>query len=196
MNNYWLDGIYILLISIGVAMDAFAVSIERGINIDKIKLKQALLIASTFGLFQMIMPLIGIFSGEIFYRQIEKFDHWLALIILVFIGTKMIKESFSHEDKSQVHNLFSLFCLALATSIDSLAVGLSLIATKLPILITIISMGVVTFTFSLIGVLIGKNLTNSFGKRAEFFGGIILVLIGLKIFSDHMFLKVPFGGDS
>ncbi|MDX1920511.1 MAG: manganese efflux pump MntP family protein [Candidatus Caenarcaniphilales bacterium] len=181
--------IQIFLLSVGVAMDAFAVSIERGISVFKIQIKQALLIALLFGLFQSLMPLLGIQLAKTFQGYVESYDHWIAFGLLVLIGGKMIRESFETKEESQQDNdlrIGHLLILALAISIDSLAVGISLVYLKLPLGLTVVCMGLVTFALSLTGVLIGKKLTSNLGHKAELVGGLVLIGIGIKILVEHI----------
>lgn len=169
-------------------MDAFAVSIERGISVVQIQIKQALLIAFLFGSFQSLMPLLGIQLAKSFQGYVEAYDHWIAFILLTIIGLKMIRESFTTPEETVKETdlrIGHLLILAFATSIDSLAVGISLVYLKLPLMLTVVCMGLVTFAFSLLGVLIGKKLTSSFGHKAELAGGLVLIGIGIKILIEH-----------
>ena len=175
----------LILLAIGLAMDAFAVSITSGITITNIKVKHALITALFFGVFQAVMPVIGWLLGKEFSSFISGFDHWVVFIILAFIGIKMIYESFKErEKKTQAEvsfNLSVLFMLAIATSIDALAVGISFSFLKTGILFPVIIIGIVTFILSFIGVYIGKKLGCIFGRRMETIGGFILIAIGFKV---------------
>ena len=178
----------ILLIGIGLAMDAFAVSICKGLSMKKMNWKNAIIIALYFGVFQALMPLIGYFLGMTFESIVTTFDHWVAFALLTLIGGGMIKESFDSEDekKNDRVDFKTMVVLAIATSIDALAVGISLAALDRPIVESAAIIGVVTFVISIIGVYIGKFFGNRYKKRAELTGGIILVLIGVKILCEHM----------
>jgi putative Mn2+ efflux pump MntP len=179
----------ILLIAVGLAMDAFAVSIATGLSTNaQQKRKNALITASFFGSFQMIMPLIGCAVGLSFQDLIVGIDHWIAFGLLAFIGAKMIFDSTKKEQESNngVLRLSSLLTLAVATSIDALMVGLSFAFLQTSIILPIIIIGVVTFALSFIGFIFGYALGQVFESRIKIVGGIILILIGLKILLDHM----------
>lgn len=182
-----------LLLGVGLAMDAFAVSICKGLAMRKVNKKQAVIIALFFGGFQAIMPVIGWLLCKGFQTYIEAFDHWIAFALLAFIGMKMIIETLSEKEEDVVVekmdpplDMKEMLMLAIATSIDALAVGISLAALDRPIVESAAIIGVVTFVISIIGVYIGNFFGNRYKKRAEFVGGIILVLIGVKILCEHM----------
>lgn len=182
-----------LLLGVGLAMDAFAVSICKGLAMRKVNKKQAVVIALFFGGFQAIMPIVGWFLCKGFQNYIEAFDHWIAFALLAFIGMKMIIETLSEKEEDVVVekmdpplDMKEMLMLAIATSIDALAVGISLAALDRPIVESAAIIGVVTFVISIIGVYIGNFFGNRYKKRAEFTGGIILVLIGVKILCEHM----------
>lgn len=190
--------IQMLLLGVGLSMDAFAVSISNGLGMKKIILKKALLIALTFGLFQALMPMLGYFLGATFAEFVERFDHYIALIFLGFIGVKMIidgvkelksKDKADEEETKKVDLSFTgLMFQAVATSIDALVVGVSFVAMKMSftdMLIGITIIGITTFILSLIGVFAGKKFGDLLGSRAEIIGGLILVGIGLKVFIEH-----------
>lgn len=182
--------IEIIVLSIGLAMDATAVSMTNGMNDTKMKVKKILLIGLTFGLFQAIMPLLGYLFGTLFVDFVEKIDHWIALILLGFLGIQMLREGFSkNEDKEEVKTLGlkMLLIQGVATSIDALAVGVSLASLKANILVAVISIGIITTLLSIIGVYIGKKFGDLLNNKASILGGIILIGIGLKIFIEHMF---------
>ncbi|NCD06923.1 MAG: manganese efflux pump [Spirochaetia bacterium] len=182
--------IELILLAIGLAMDAFAVSITKGLCMkNKINYKQALFIAFSFGLFQAIMPLIGYTIGIQFSTYIVQFDHWIAFLLLSFIGIKMILEAVFEKEETEC-KLFSIkeiLILSVATSIDALAVGvtLSFIQTT-NIIQAIIVIGLITLIISFIGVKIGHKFGMKYEKSAEIFGGILLILIGLKILFEHL----------
>lgn len=178
----------IILISISLAMDAFAVSICKGLTFKKTNIKKAIIIGLYFGLFQGLMPLFGYLLGNTFQELIASIDHWIAFILLGFIGLNMIKESRSEdENKSDDKVDFkTMLPLAIATSIDALTIGITFAFLKVNILITIISIGLITFILSVIGVLLGKKIGTKFDRVAELIGGLILILLGLKILLEHL----------
>jgi putative Mn2+ efflux pump MntP len=180
----------ILLISFGVAMDAFAVSISAGVVVKKIKLRHALLAGVFFGGFQVLMPLIGWCGGSLFKQFIESFDHWAAFGLLSLVGGKMIYEAFQKDEADaepkDPFNLKLMFVMALATSIDALAVGVSFSFINVPLLLSVSMMGIVTFICSVAGVYIGGFFGHLFEKKFEFIGGAIIILIGLKILIEHL----------
>jgi manganese efflux pump family protein len=179
----------ILLIAVGLAMDAFAVSIATGLSTNaQQKRKNALIIASFFGGFQMFMPLIGWAVGLSLQDLIVGIDHWIAFGLLAFIGAKMICDSTKKEQESNngVLRFSSLLTLAVATSIDALMVGLSFAFLQTSIILPIIIIGVVTFVLSFIGFIFGYALGQVFESRIKIVGGIILILIGVKILLDHL----------
>lgn len=182
-----------LLLGVGLAMDAFAVSICKGLAMRKVNKKQAVIISLFFGGFQAIMPVIGWLLCKGFQTYIEAFDHWIAFALLAFIGVKMIIETLREKEDDVVIeemdpplDMKEMLMLAIATSIDALAVGISLAALDRPIVESAAIIGVVTFVISIIGVYIGNFFGNRYKKRAELTGGIILVLIGVKILCEHM----------
>ncbi len=184
----------IWLLAISLAMDCFTVSITSGIILKKKCWSTILKMAFFFGLFQAIMPLIGWFCTNNFNKLIESFDHWIAFILLALIGGKMIKESFCQEEEKRCFNPCSLkviLTLAVATSIDALAVGISFVCigmnTISSIITPVIIIGIVSFAASIIGNLIGIYFGNRFKIKTELIGGIILIIIGLKILFQHLF---------
>ena len=191
----------LFLLAIGLAMDAFAVSIGNGLSMKKQNPKAALAIAFSFGLFQALMPTLGYFLGSAFEDIIRQFDHFIALIFLGFIGGKMIFDGIKEliadkkgetEEIQEFHLSFGkLLIQAIATSIDALIVGVSFAALPdVNIWTAVLLIGAVTFAISLTGVFSGKKFGQLLGSKAEIFGGIILVGIGLKVFIEHVF----FGG--
>jgi len=186
--------ITILGISAGLAMDAFAVSISYGCTPKKIPLKHILMIAFSFGAFQAFMPVIGWNVGRFFTDLIKNYDHWVAFSLLAYIGLRMIIEGFRKEESDDascgiddhILDLKRLFVLSVATSIDALAVGLSLSLLGYSITTPAAIIGITTFIFSYIGVKMGCRLHMILGKRVEIFGGIVLIMIGVKIILEHM----------
>lgn len=175
--------IELLLTSIGLGMDAFAVSVCKGLSMKKMSLKKTGIIALYFGGFQAMMPLIGYYLANFFKDKVTEISNIVAFFLLVFIGAKMIKEAF--EDDSENCNdsidFKTMIILAIATSIDALAVGISLSFLNANIWISILSIGIITFSLSILGVKIGNIFGDKFEKKAEIVGGIILILIGFKI---------------
>ncbi len=182
--------IEVSLIAIGLAMDAFAVSICKGLSMKKIDLKKLFIIALYFGIFQAGMPIIGYLLGESFESFVTSIDHWVALILLSFIGINMIREAFekSEEDKNNDDTSFkTMVVLAVATSIDALAVGITLAFLETNIWLSVSIIGIVTFFISAIGVIIGNKFGDKYEKKAEIFGGVILIIIGIKILFEHLY---------
>ncbi len=183
----------LLLLAIGVSMDAFAVSICKGLSVKKVGLKEKLTCGAWFGGFQALMPLIGFLLGALFAKAIEAVDHWIAFALLGLIGFNMLREAFSKEEecccdeKGGDMSVKTMFVMAVATSIDALAVGISLaMAGNVNIVLAVTFIGIITFAMSAIGVHIGSIFGSKFEKKAEALGGIILILLGLKILLDHL----------
>jgi putative Mn2+ efflux pump MntP len=183
-----LDLLTIILIAVGLAMDAFAVSIAKGIVINHDRRRTALLLGGFFGGFQMLMPAIGWLVGQSFKEIIMGVDHWIAFGLLAFIGLKMIYDSTKKEKETEESTLklHTLLILAVATSIDALMVGLSFAFLQTPILEPIIAIGLITFLLSLSGFYFGCGLGRIFGNKIKIVGGLILIAIGLKILLDHI----------
>jgi len=179
--------ITIVLIGLGLAMDAFAVSVCSGISVKELKPRNGAKIALFMGVFQGMMPLLGWILGIGFKDFIEKYDHWIAFILLGFIGLKMLKEA-NDDDCQNISDPLAnkvLLMLAIATSIDAMAVGLSFAFLKISIYLPILIIGAITFFVCFIGVYLGNRFGCMFKKKAEIAGGIILILIGFKILSEH-----------
>ncbi|MCI5903651.1 MAG: manganese efflux pump MntP family protein [Oscillospiraceae bacterium] len=183
----------LFLIGVGLSMDAFAVSVCKGLNMrEKINYKHAFIIALFFGGFQALMPAIGYFLGRNFEKYITAFDHWIAFGLLAFIGIKMMIDAVKEwncEDKAEDNDrldIKELFMLAVATSIDALAVGITFAFLQVSIGAAVSIIGVTTFVLSIIGVVIGNKFGSRYKSKAELAGGIILVLIGLKILLEHL----------
>ena len=189
--------ITLFLIGVGLSMDAFAVSICKGLSMRKVDKKYMVVLAIFFGGFQALMPTIGWFLGSQFQQYITAIDHWIAFILLVLIGGKMIldviKEKGENEevcpDDSVRINLKEFFLLAVATSIDALAVGVTFAFLDVNILPAITLIGCTTFVISGIGVKVGTVFGARYKSKAELTGGIILILIGLKILIEHLFFS-------
>lgn len=193
-----MSGLEIWLLAVGLAMDCFAVSIASGIILKRIRLRPMLVMAFFFGLFQAVMPLLGWIGTSFFSHLIENIDHWIAFGILAFLGGRMIAESFKDEECRHEFDPTSLkvvLALAVATSIDALAVGVSFaclgIRDFLDILSPIGIIGLVSFVLSIVGLLFGIRFGCGIARklRAEFWGGVILVFIGSKILIEHLFLN-------
>lgn len=175
-----------LFIAVALAMDALAVSISSGASLIKTRLKDVLLISFYFGFFQFFMPLLGWGGGNYFNDLLKSFDHWLAFGLLFFIGGKMIAESFKKEKNMKFvlsHKL--LIVLAISTSIDALGIGFSYALLDKAIFIPAVIIGLVAFLFSAVGTYLGKILKNIFKNKTTLVGGIILIIIGIKILFDH-----------
>lgn len=187
-----MSGLQVIFIAVGLAADAFAVSVSSGAIIERLHLRHALRIALFFGSFQAIMPWLGWRIGNLASDFIRSVDHWLAFVILCAIGGKMIYESFQlaeeEEKGADPLNLYVLFSLAIATSIDALAVGVTFSFLDISILTPVLVIGAVTFALSLIGTYIGEYCGHFFENRIELAGGLILVAIGGKILIEHTLL--------
>ncbi len=180
----------LMLTAVALAMDAFAVAICKGLNMKKINHLHAFIIALFFGGFQAIMPFIGWLLGKQFEGYITSFDHWIAFLLLAFIGGKMVLEAIKEKKEEGCCceyglDIKELFVLAIATSIDALAVGITFAILKVNILQSVTIIGLITFVLSAFGVLIGNKFGSKYKNKAELFGGIVLVLIGLKILLEH-----------
>lgn len=175
-------------IAVGLSMDAFAVSICKGLAMKKITLRKALIVGLWFGGFQALMPLIGYLLGVQFQSKITAVDHWIAFLLLCFIGINMIREACSKEEEQTNDSLAvkDMLILAIATSIDALAVGVTFAFLQVNILPAITFIGITTLVLSLIGVKIGNVFGTRYKSKAELAGGIILVLIGVKILLEHL----------
>lgn len=186
-----MDIFSIILISIGLAMDAFSVSVSEGIIIKKPRFFEASKVAMFFGVFQFIMPCLGFFLGSAFAKYITAFDHYIAFALLGFIGGKMIYEAvWKKEEDGEIKNPLSfntLLILAIATSIDALAVGVTFATVNVPVIFASAIIGVVTYAISLCGVYIGSKCGNLLGNKAEILGGVVLIGIGIKILIEHLF---------
>jgi putative Mn2+ efflux pump MntP len=187
----------LFIIAVGLSMDACAVSICKGLSVQKVTFRHAATCGGYFGAFQALMPVIGFVLGVQFRSLITGIDHWIALVLLGLIGANMIREALSGEEE-EVNCSFcfrAMLPLAIATSIDALAVGVTFAAMDIgsKIVFAVIFIGVVTFLLSAIGVKIGNLFGMKFKSKAELFGGIVLVLMGLKIFLEDLgYLDLPF----
>ena len=176
------------LTAVGLAMDAVAVSISSGISVPEVRASQALKMALCFGFFQALMPAIGYLAGEQFSGQIAAYDHWVAFLLLGFLGVKLIRDS-AQAGEEKVHSPFrtnKLLVLGIATSIDALAVGVTFSLLEIGLLQTVATIGGVTFALCLPAVWFGARLGKSMAKRADVLGGVILIGIGTKILIEHL----------
>ena len=172
----------LFLTAAALAMDAFAVSIGKGFSLRTVKVKHMVTAGLWFGGFQFLMPVLGYFLGQSVTGVLDKYDHWVAFILLAFIGVRMIREAFSEEEKmTDAMDPKEMFLLAVATSIDALAAGVSFALLDTDILLSSLLIGVVTFLMSAAGVRIGSVFGFRYRKRAEIYGGILLIVIGLRI---------------
>jgi putative Mn2+ efflux pump MntP len=181
--------ITIIVIAVGLAMDAFAVSIASGTASKQVRVTQVLRMACFFGGFQLVMPLIGSFMGLALKRYIAGYDHWVAFGLLAAVGSKMIYESFKIKptgDNPNLSNIFVLLILSIATSIDALAVGITLSLITSSIVMAAIIIGLITFALSYFGVFVGQKLGHFFENKIEAIGGLVLIGIGLKIVLQHL----------
>ena len=185
-----MDSLTIIIIAVGLAMDAFVVSIVSGSAYRQLHVKHALRMALFFGAFQAFMPLIGSLAGLTLREYIAHYDHWIAFGLLVAVGGKMIYESLkikSVEENPDPSNIFVLLVLSVATSIDALAVGITLSLIAGSIIVAVIIIGLITFILSYLGVYIGKRFGHFFESKIEALGGIILIGIGTKVLIEHLF---------
>ena len=185
--------IVLFLMGVGLSMDAFAVSICKGLAMRKVNKKQAFVIGLFFGGFQALMPFIGWALGSQFESYITSIDHWIAFVLLAVIGGKMVKEAVSEKDEDDKVeqmdpplDIKEMFILAVATSIDALAVGITFAFLNYPIVEAITIIGIATFVISIIGVYVGNFFGSKYKKRAEIVGGVILILLGVKILLEHL----------
>lgn len=181
----------LILIAVGLSMDAFAVAVCKGLNMTRINYRHGFLIALFFGVFQALMPLLGWLLGTQLSDYITAIDHWVAFFLLLFIGGKMVLDTFGdgegEDGCTDTLNIRELLILAVATSIDALAVGITFaLLQDTNIVLSVTLIGVITFALSFAGVLIGNKFGNKFEKKAQLAGGIILILIGAKILLEHL----------
>ena len=180
----------LFLLAVGLSMDAFAVAVCKGLATPEITLKKACVVGLWFGAFQALMPTLGYLVGYRFQEKITAIDHWIAFVLLVFIGANMIRESFSKEEEGVNASLAfkEMLLLAIATSIDALAVGVTFaFLPDIPIIPAVSFIGVITFLLSALGMKVGNVFGTKYKSRAELVGGIILILIGSKILIEHLF---------
>ncbi len=180
----------LFILAVGLSMDAFAVAISKGLSMKKMSFKNAIIIGLYFGIFQAVMPLIGYCLGTRFEDKITAFDHWIAFFLLGFIGINMIREALSKEDDEAEEDdslsFKSMSVLAIATSIDALAVGVTFAFLNVNIIPAVSFIGIVTFALSIVGVKIGNVFGSKYKSKAELAGGLILIGMGLKILLSHL----------
>lgn len=181
----------LVLVAVGLSMDAFAVSICKGLSFRQFRLRDAFVVGLYFGIFQALMPLIGYVVGGLFADSIRAFDHWIAFGLLVLVGAHMIKESFERDcceqqDPAEALRFPVMLTLAVATSIDALAMGVTFAFLSVNIWFSVLLIGGTTFLFSVAGVKIGSVFGMQFKSKAELLGGILLILIGVKILLEHL----------
>ena len=181
----------LFFLAVGLSMDAFAVSVCKGLSMKKATLREGAICGTWFGGFQALMPLLGFFLGTLFADAIKAFDHWVAFVLLTLIGLNMLKEAFEKQDGCKDCNadmsVKTMFVMAVATSIDALAVGISLaLAGNVNIFVAIALIGVTTFVLSAAGVKIGNIFGSRYEKGAQIAGGVILILLGAKILLEHL----------
>ena len=183
----------LFLLAVGLSMDAFAVSVCKGLSTQKLKWKHYLTIGLWFGGFQALMPTIGYFLGSTFELYITSVDHWVAFVLLALIGANMIREALSRDEERADDDLSvkAMLVLAVATSIDALAVGITFAFLEVNLLWAVLFIGAITFTLSAVGVKVGNVFGEKYKSRAELVGGAILVLLGVKILLEHLNL-LPF----
>ena len=182
--------IEIALIGVGLAMDAFAVSICKGLAMRRMNYKKAIIIAAFFGVFQALMPALGYVLGTTFANKIAAIDHWIAFILLALIGANMIKEALSSDDdecQDDSLRLGDLIMLSIATSIDALAVGITFAFFNVSLLLSVSMIGIITFIICVIGVKVGNVFGEKYKSKAELAGGLIFIVMGAKILIDHLF---------
>ena len=180
----------IVLIAIGLSMDSFAVSLSNGMSIKELSIQKMLLIAFSLAFFQAVMPLLGWLSGIGIEDYIKEIDHWIAFVLLSFIGGKMVYEGFFAKDQQSKKTTFktkTLILQSIATSIDAFAVGISFAFLDVNIIKPVVIIGLVTFLFSITGLVLGKTIGKRLGHKAEIFGGLVLIGIGTKILIEHLF---------
>ena len=176
----------LFILAIGLSMDAFAVSVCKGLSLGRINAKHMCIAGVWFGGFQALMPLVGYFGGRFFADKVTRYSHWVAFVLLVFIGAGMLKESKEDEHVHADMDIKSMFILAVATSIDALAVGVTFAFLKVEIVSAVSFIGVITFVCSAAGVKIGSLFGMKYKSKAELCGGIILILIGTKILLEGL----------
>ena len=183
-----MDFLSLLILAIGLSMDAFAVSICKGLSLGAWKLRYGVIVGLWVGAFQALMPAIGYLLGVRFAGRIEQFDHWIAFVLLFLIGANMIREAFKEEEGNVDASLAVpvMFLLAVATSIDALAIGVTFAFLRVSLLFSVLTIGITTFVFGVAGVYIGCRFGARHRKAAQVTGGVILIIIGVRILVTHL----------
>ena len=181
----------LIALAVGLSMDAFSVAVCKGLSMKKLNYKGGIITALFFGIFQALMPLIGYFLGSRFESYIKAYSHWIGFVLLVFIGGKMIFEVIFEKEEEKNSGEYKLdipelFLLAIATSIDALAVGVVVATERVNLACSVTVIGIMTFALSLAGVIIGNKFGNKYEKKAQIAGGAILILIGVKLLLDGL----------
>ena len=189
LNWRRMEIIEILLLGISLSMDAFAVSVCKGLSMKEINWKKAIIIGLYFGIFQALMPVIGYILGSTFESLVTNIDHWIAFVLLVLIGGNMIREALSKEENDNYNDdvdFKTMSILAIATSIDALAIGITFAFLNVNVSFAVTLIGITTFIISLIGVKLGNKFGSNYKSKAWIAGGIVLILIGIKILLEHL----------
>lgn len=189
LNWRRMEIIEILLLGISLSMDAFAVSVCKGLSMKEINWKKAIIIGLYFGIFQALMPVIGYILGSTFESLVTNIDHWIAFVLLVLIGGNMIREALSKEENDNYNDdvdFKTMSILAIATSIDALAIGITFAFLNVNVSFAVTLIGITTFIISLIGVKLGNKFGSNYKSKAGIAGGIVLILIGIKILLEHL----------
>ena len=184
-----MDLLSLLLLAVGLSMDAFAISVCKGLAVGKVKAKHMCIVGAWFGGFQALMPTVGYLLGTRFEKSITAVDHWIAFVLLLLIGANMIREALSKDEEEEADASLSfktMFLMAVATSIDALAVGITFAFLQVNIVPAVLTIGATTFLISAIGVKVGSVFGLRYKKRAELAGGAILCLLGVKILLEHL----------
>jgi len=188
-----MDLISIFIIAISLSIDSFAASVVLGSNSSQFKITNILKVALIMSFFQVLMPFIGWGIGDKFKYLIESFDHWIAFVLLISVGGKMLYESLSKDDSSnnnfKISNFYVLVTLGISTSIDALVVGISFGILRVSVVTPIIIIGITTFLFSSVGVLLGGKFGKHLGGKFEIIGGVVLILLGIKILIEHLYFR-------
>ena len=178
--------IELIIISISLAMDAFSASVCKGLKEKRINIKNSIITGLYFGIFQSLMPFIGYYLGSFFSNQIKAFDHYFAFILLGFIGLSMIKDAKENQNISESLNFKEMILLSLATSIDALIVGVTFSFLEVNLYLSILIIGIITFILTSIGYNIGTYFGTKYQKKAQIIGGLILIIMGIKILIEHL----------
>lgn len=183
-----MDILSLLLIAVGLSMDAFAVSVGKGLSVCRVRPHHALLAGAWFGAFQALMPIVGYLLARSFSAVVVSVDHWIAFALLVIIGLNMIREAVWGDEECGDSDFGArkMFVMAVATSIDALAVGVSMAFIGVDILPAALTIGIVTFLFSVAGIYLGHSIGSKLGSKAGIVGGIVLIAIGIKILVEHL----------